>query len=203
MAQGEGLTDTERSHFIEFLQTVDSLEAGQIPVKAVAKSPTLGGGHGPEDGEEITHPYTRLWGEVFRLQYSCLVVSIQHALLTRRVEDGVPGFREDLTAFAIRSLRRVISPVSDLIAKLPLRNGSADLAGPPYDLDPSLLMSHDEAILASVQLKMLDSLEIFYKRIVDSFDATTDPDHESMIKNLRNLDKGRRVLLTPNTPPPA
>lgn len=41
-------------------------------------------------------------------------------------------------------MRRVIGPISEIITTLPLRNdGSADLAGPPYDLDPAVLEPAD------------------------------------------------------------
>ncbi len=81
--QGEGLEDVESSHFEEFLQMVDAFDAGNIAVKPIATSPVVRG-HGDQSGAMVSHPYARLWAEVFNLQYELLVLTIFHALNTPR-----------------------------------------------------------------------------------------------------------------------
>src|SRR6185369_3016867 len=92
------------SHFTEFMEIVKAFEEGNVSVIPMAKSPTLDG----TKGQRITHPYTRLWGEVFKSQYNLLVLSIYHALVTPRPDDGSQGLRAALAATALRGMRRVI-----------------------------------------------------------------------------------------------
>lgn len=196
--QGEGLTSNADSHFFEFLETVNELQ--NLPVKNIAKSPTLGGGHGASGGERITHPYTSLWGRIFVLQYSSLVLSIYFALSTRRREDGEDGLREEVAGLAIQGMRVVIGPVSEIITTLRLRDdGSADLAGPPYDLDPAVLEPADSHVLVARQIEMLNRLETIYAQTAASPDAT--PQHLTMLGNLQNFDRVRREILMPPAPP--
>ena len=195
--QGEGLSDEADSHFQQFIQAVNQL--GNLRVKQIAKSPTLGGGHGPKGGGEITNPYTKLWGKVFALQYSSLVLSIHLALSTRRREDGERGLREELADLTILVMSQVIGPVSELMTTLPLgTHADAGLAGPPYDLDPAVLEPAGAYVLTARLLGMLDELEAVYRQVESAPEAT--PQHQNVLGNLRNFDQQRRDLLAPPTP---
>lgn len=194
--QGEGLQHKEISHFGEFMQMVAAFEAGSISVNPIARSPTLGA-HGGQGGEVISYPYTRCWGEVFSLQYNLLVLSIYHALVTPRPSDGSAGLRDGLIGLALFGMRRVIRSISDLVASLPLRaDGDADLAGPPYDLDPSILESSDDGVLRDRHRRILDQLESVYKVVENSPEFATNPRHSIALANLRAFDKHRRDLFS-------
>jgi rubrerythrin len=199
--QGEGLTDRSRSHFAEFMDMVAAFEAGHIAVIPIATSPTLVA-HEGRGGEVISHPYTRLWGEVFSLQYSLLVLTIYHTLVTPRPSDGSAGLRGALANLALRGMRRVIGPVSDLVASLPLRDdGSSDKAGPPYDLDAAILQSAEDRELVAHHIRMLDRLASVYGVIESSPDFPAHPDHANTLANLRSFDRQRRNLFPPPAPP--
>jgi Ferritin-like len=198
--QGEGLTDRSRSHFAEFMEMVAAFEAGKISVKPIAKSPTLDA-HEGQGSEVISHRYTQLWGEVFSLQYSLLVLTIYHTLVTPRPSDGSAGLRGTLASLALRGMRRVIGPVSALIASLPLRaDGSSDKAGPPYDLDASILQSDADHDLVAQHIRMIDRLATVYSAIESSPDFPSHLDHANILANLRNFDKQRRDLLSSASP---
>jgi rubrerythrin len=201
--QGEGLEDKDASHFGEFMEMVKAFEAGSVTVIPIAKSPTLGA-HGSQGGEVISHPYTQLWGEVFSLQYSLLVLTIYHALVTPRPSDGSIGLRGDLADLAVDGMRMFIGRLSDLMAELPLRNdGSSAMAGPPYDLDPAILESNEDDDLVAQHLRMLDRLTTVYSAIEGSPDFPTHPNHPNRLANLRNYDTRRRNLFPPPAPPTA
>ncbi len=195
--QGEGLQHNDVSHFGEFLEMVAAFEVGSVSVKPIAKSPTLGA-HGGQGGEVISHAYTRRWGEVFSLQYTLLVLTIYHALVTPRPGDGSVGLRDELTSLALRGMRRVIGPVADLVGSLPLRaDGSPNKAGPPYDLDPSILESNDDDDeLRDRHLGLLDRLASIYSAIEASPEFTSHPDHANELANLRTFDRRRRDLFS-------
>ena len=199
--QGEGLTDRSRSHFAEFMEMIAAFEAGNIAVKPIATSPTLDT-HEGQGGEVISYPYTQLWGEVFSLQYSLLVLTVYHTLVTPRSSDGSADLRGALAGLTLRGMRRVIGPVSDLVASLPLRDdGSSDNAGPPYDLDASILQSDEDHELVAQQIRMLDRLASVYAAIESSPDFPSHLDHANTLANLRNFDKQRRDLFPPPAPP--
>ncbi len=199
--QGEGLTDRSHSHFAEFMEMIAAFEAGHISVKPIATSPTLEA-HEGQGGEVISHRYTQLWGEVFSLEYNLLVLTIYHTLVTPRPSDGSAGLRGALANLALRSMRRVIGPVSDIVASLPLRDdGSSDKAGPPYDLDASILQSDEDSALVAQHIRMIDRLASIYGAIESSPDFPSHHNHANTLTNLRNFDKQRRDLLPPPSSP--
>lgn len=191
--QGEGLlTDEAQSHFERFLEIVDAHDSGAFQGAAVASSPTLGQ-HGPAQGTNIDHPYTRLWGTAFSLQYTLVVTSIQDAYRTARTPDGTPGLREGLTGDAVRRMRRVIDEVGTLLASLPLHPEGQALAGAPYDLDPAKL-DQPMAAIAGSHIELLNLLEATYADIESSPDFVSHPDHRNTVANLRKEDRRHRKL---------
>jgi rubrerythrin len=198
--QGEGLDDTIRSHFAEFMEMVKAFEAGNIVVKPIAKSPTLSV-QTIQIGDVIMNPYTKLWCEVFNFQYNLLVLTIYHTFLTVRPDDGSPGLRAALANLALFGMRRVIHPLADLITALDLRaDGSLDKAGPPFNLESEILHSNDDHELVGQHIRLLDSLASVYSDIQSSPDFTSFPDHSNTLANLRNFDKRRRDLFPPSPP---
>lgn len=193
-AQGEGLLNEDaKSHFELFMDLVDAFDKGLVQAKAVAKSPTLGQ-HGPEPGTVIDHPYTRLWGEAFRLQYTLVVLSIQDAFRSPRPVDGSPGVRGGLAQDAVRRMRKVIDDVGDLLAGLPLHATGDAVAGAPYDLDPDVLDQPAPGSIPSSHLALLDQMELAYAAIEASPEFAAHPEHRNVLINLRNEDKRHRKL---------
>ena len=194
--QGEGLQYRNSSHFGEFMEMVAAFEAGSISVQPIATSPTLGA-HGGEGGEVISHPYTRLWGEIFSAQYNLVVLTIYHALITPRPSDGAAGLRGDLADLALRGMRQVIGSVTSLVGSLPMRaDGSPHLAGPPYDLDPSVLESNSDNDLKDQHLHLLERLVSLYAGVEASPEFSARPDDAIELANLRAFDKRRRNLFS-------
>jgi hypothetical protein len=200
--QGEGWSESQDSHFAEFLEFVDAFESGALNplLRPIAQSPTLTEGLGGEQGVVITDPYTMAWGEVFSLQYTLLVLSIQHSLVTRRASDGSPGLREGLADLALRGMRRIIQPVSSILTTLPLHSGDPQAAGPPYDLDPIHLAPGDDGQLRGRHRTCLDRLAVLYTQIETSPEFATHTGHDIAIANLRSFDKRRGALLFPIPP---
>jgi Ferritin-like len=189
--QGEGLTNGGPSHFTEFMAIVAAFEAGIISVKSMPKAPSLIN----EGAGLISHPYTRLWAEVFNSQYNLLVLAIYHALVTPRPDDESQGLRSALAKTSIRSMRRVIHPLADLISSLPLRaDGGPDKAGPSFALEASILNSNNDVALVAQHIRMLDGLKSLYSAIESSPDFPSFPNHANTIANLRNADQALRNL---------
>jgi Ferritin-like len=194
--QGEGLLEAEeQSHFEQFLETVRAFDLGHVPEGTIAVSPTLGQ-HGPAGGTLIDHPYTSLWGTVFHLQYTLVVMSIQDSYRSPRPADGSPGLRGRLSSDAVKRMRRVIDEIGNLLTTLPLNATGTLLAGPPYDLDPDSL-DQPQASLHASHLALLDQLEALYQSIEAAADLATHAGHAGVITNLRKVDRAHRKLFEP------
>lgn len=196
-AQGEGLlNDPATSHFEAFMSLIEALDGGHLSgILPLPTSPTLGQ-HGGEHGITITHTYTKIWGAVFSLQYTLLILSIQHAFLIPRPTDGSQGLRAKLAKSAVQKMRLVLKTVGELIITLPLETGRASLAGPPYDLDPAILESHNLNDLPNQHLALLDALETQYRAIQTHPDYATHQQHAESIEELRAIDSQHRQLMT-------
>jgi hypothetical protein len=199
-AQGEGLEDLENSHFGAFMRLNDAFHAGDVVVRPMATAPTVDAA-APASAAPITHPYSRLWAQVFNTQYELLVVSILHAFATPRSDDGDGGRRQQLATLALGAMRSVIVEVADLIIDLPLRADGSGTAGPPFALDPALLESNDDAQLTARQLGLLDQLGTWYAAIEADPAFTAHPDHANALVNLRKFDARRRNVVAPPPPP--
>jgi rubrerythrin len=199
--QGEGLGDGLQSHFRQFLDMANDFDKGLINSVALATSPNLGTGNGAEGGETITAPYTKLWAEVFALQYGLLLLTIHHTLHIRRHDADAITRRTAIADTNIEGMKTIIRPLLGLVAGLPIHADSAALAGPPFDLDPKLLQSGSEAELAARHLKSLDALKVLYSSIEQSPDFENFPGHDSQLQDLRNFDEEKRDLLTPLVTP--
>jgi hypothetical protein len=199
--QGEGFGGATDTHFEFFLKLAGDFDAGTIETRPLATSPSLGTGTGGESGELITHPYSKLWGEVFSRQYGLLVLTIYHGLRTPR--DSAGELRGGLVDLAFASMRTIIETVSDHLATLPLRAGDAGAvgkpdvpAGPPYDLDPTLLLPPtSEAEISARHLNELSRLAAAYAQIEQAAEFANYPDHANTLADLRGHDQARRELI--------
>ena len=192
--QGEGLESSLDSHFHEFIEMVDAFEAGKIKTKAVATSPDLGTGHGGERPTPITSAFTRLWGRVLSLQYTLIVLSVQHTIRTPRGTLDDPGLRQKIADLALRGMRKIIESISAILTNLPMDDDAATLAGPPFDLDPADLNVSGASALPARHLELLDRLAVLYGEIEQAPNFPNDPAYRIAISNLRNFDKQRRRL---------
>ena len=82
MAQGEGVSASDDSHFEEFLAVLDAVEAGRVTVAPLPCSPFVQGQPRPADPRavQLTHPHTTAWGELLNLVYTHVVGCIANAL---------------------------------------------------------------------------------------------------------------------------
>jgi ferritin-like protein len=200
--QGEGLGGGIDTHFEFFMQMVHDFDAGTLKARQLATSPNLGGGFGGEDGETISHPYTTLWGEVFARQYGLLVLSIYHALRTPR--DSAGDLRNGLVSLAMTVMRTIIEPLSDALGALPLRSNDSGpvgepehRAGPPYDLDPALLLPPaSEAEIVARHLAELSRLKTAYAAIEQANEFVDYPEHANLLVDLRDHDRSREELMS-------
>jgi hypothetical protein len=191
--QGEGFEGDPNSHFHEFIEMVDAFENNKIKVAPIATSPDLGKGHGGEWPTPMTSVFTKLWGDVLSLQYTLIVLSVRHAIVTPHGTDDEPGVRPKIIKLALRGMQTFVGSVSGILVSLPMRDGEAELAGPPFDLDPADI-DGDVKLLPARQLELLDRLEQLYAKIELEPAFSSNSDYETELANLRSFDKQRRRL---------
>ncbi|AMY07015.1 Ferritin-like protein [Luteitalea pratensis] len=162
MAQGEGVSASDDSHFEEFLAVLDAIEAGRVTVAPLPCSPFVQGQPRPADPRavQLTHPYTTAWGELLNLVYTHVVGCIANGL-ARPFGDQT---RAELIDIALTAMRPVLTLLTRQIVKLPIADSpGAPAAGPTFGLlredwpvDPAafevvhrhLLATEDSAIAA-------------------------------------------------------
>lgn len=191
--QGEGFQGAPDSHFREFMELVDAFEKDKIKIKPIATSPDLGNRHGGERPTPITSPFTKLWGKIFSLQYTLILLSIRHAIATPRGTVDHPGMRQKIIGLAMRGMRMIVGSVSEILVSLPLRDGDAQLAGPPFDLNPEDL-NPDVKMLPARHLELLDRLAPLYAEVEQAPEFPNNSNYRTALGNLRNVDKQRRRL---------
>lgn len=133
MAQGEGVSESDDSHFEEFLAVLDAVEAGRVTVAPLPCSPFVQGQPTPGDPRavQLTHPYTTAWGELLNLVYTHVVGCISNALA--RPFGDAP--RSELIDIALTAMRPVLTLLMRQIVKLPVADTpGAGLAGPTFGL---------------------------------------------------------------------
>lgn len=142
--QGEGLGASHSSHFWEFLELVQDLDAGHVSVSNLATTPY--GVHSPplDAGvkTQITNGYTLLWSQLLDLRYTMLVTDVAQCL---SLAFGVP-LRTALSNQAIPSMRNVIAPLCARLSGMSLsEKPDSPLAGPTFGLafDDLPLLSPD------------------------------------------------------------
>ena len=166
MAQGEGVSESDDSHFEEFLAVLDAIEAGRVTVAPLPCSPYVQGQPIPADPRavQLTHPYTTAWGELLNLVYTHVVGCISNAL-TRPFGDEA---RAELIDIALTAMRPVLTLLMRQIVKLPIADSpGAPQAGPTFGLlredwpvDPAAfevvhryLLAAEDGAIAAIQAR--------------------------------------------------
>jgi len=129
-AQGEGIPGSPDSHFAQYLELLDSFEAGEMRVAPLPRTPYVREQTPPEDRfpTEITNSYTRLWGQLFNLQYELSLVDIAWAISQPHDNPA----RTAMIDITVDAMNGVIQPLSKDMTERALDNKYPMKAGPPY-----------------------------------------------------------------------
>jgi hypothetical protein len=185
-AQGEGLPGAANSHFTRFLSLLDSFEAGAVGVKDMPRTPFIAAQPAPEDplGSEITHPYTRLWAELFNLQYEALLVRIAWAISHPHDNPS----RAEMIEILSRVMNQVTQPLSRYLTGRAMNETSAIKAGPAYGLSDET-MPYDVAGFAD----RFQSLNARQTRTVtaiqEAIEFATDGPGKIRLDSVQQLDE--------------
>jgi hypothetical protein len=202
--QGEGLSGCGCSHFQEFMEMADAFDKGEIKALPIAISPFASPDIGGENGTAIKNEYARLWAQVFDSQYTMLVLTLYHAMVTERGDGSAASARRRLIKVAFDSMRRIIEQLSDLLAELPLDQSTNLRAGPSYGLDPMSMPPIPDGTLWNRHRVLLKTLSDLYQKIREHADFSQFPDHDTALTNLENADrKVRETVDAHSTPPPS
>jgi hypothetical protein len=203
--QGEGLGETRDSHFYEFLESLDALEAGTLEVIPLPVNPVARAAPAPDAG--VTTPihsaYARLWAELFDLRYNLLLLDLWHAAST---PSSSPK-RKPLIAFAFANMDFVwrISEQLLLIREL---HGAIDSA-PPFGLKYEDLPSQEPLRWQRHELLLGAQAEVVREiRSSPEFQDCSsgeceilDFDGNICLGNIEQSDAARRALIPPAAPP--
>lgn len=130
--QGEGASDSDKSHFTDFLTVLDNYERNQFDVADMPISPYISELGFPEasKAQEITEPYTILWARLFSFSYELLLLDLGWGLSIPRSQPS----RAKMIDVSINMMRLVLQPIADHLSTLPLTEQRRKEAGPNYQL---------------------------------------------------------------------
>jgi hypothetical protein len=107
--------------------------------------------------------------------------------------------RGSVAGLPVEGMKTIIRSLCPLFADLPLRPNDMANAGPPFDLDPSLLQLAPEEELIERHLTTLEKLSILYKSIEKAPEFNSFPQHKNTLDNLRTFDEQARELFSAPT----
>ena len=143
--QGEAVTfiaaDKEDSHFSRFLAVYRAFSkaARTDLVLPLAKDPRVPGLGSGSEGAVIEHPEAQLWAGLFNLRYRMLLSYLAHAfrLSDDPAQNAGPGQRGQVVNRIYGEMYN-LKAIAGLLVQLPLKNGSAERAGPPFQMPYTL-----------------------------------------------------------------
>jgi hypothetical protein len=202
VAQGEGPAhagETADSHFKRFLNLLDSFESNQLTVKALPRTPLVEGSLAPEDPNAtlITNQYTTLWGRLFNLRYSILLLSIGHALFLPRSNPD----RKVLIDYAQQNMKPVLISLTKQMLGLQLRKEEeGPKAGPTYGLLDETLPDTDRGFWVRHK-KLFDDQIHIVTAIRASPEYAADDDGTICLEAIAEKDGPLTDLLNRRTSP--
>jgi hypothetical protein len=149
--QGEGRGIEPDSHFmrfrsimLDFLKRRDRNGIWEPPTHAVAEDPLIRwpevDDHAP--GNQITHPLSEKWGNMFNLRYRMLLTYLSHSFQLAR--DGTEARLRGAVIHRVFAEMYNIKAVADILVRLPLRDPPDRIrAGPPFQMPYTLAISMD------------------------------------------------------------
>ena len=195
--QGEGLGTTHDSHFFEFLELLDALEAGQLQITALPVNPVARLAPAPDAGTSaaILTPYAKLWAELFDTRYNLLLLDLWHGLATPNTSPtrkGLIGLAYANMHFAWELIEQLIS-IRDMV-------GATD-AAPPFGIQFEDLPEQDtdrwrrhERLLAA-QDEIVQAIRNSPEFQDSSTGDILDFDGSIRIGNIEQSDVVRRTLI--------
>ncbi|WP_321477575.1 ferritin-like domain-containing protein [uncultured Paludibaculum sp.] len=178
-SQGEGPTTDSNSHFWRFLLAYRAYDAEIGPgIAPVATNPSTLGGPG-----RINAARTLAWAKLLNVRYELILLRLLLALQQRRdTPDQTPLGRPQLISAAIYTEMDIgVKPVAARLAQLPIAEGSAEMAGPPYELPAAALPGTDTAIKQRMEELLTESAsQIKALREFTAADAPTADDQSTL-----------------------
>lgn len=194
--QGEGLhlDPALPSHFERFLQMYEEWPEADdwTPSRPVPTDPVPAAPGAPAAPEQISHPASRLWAQLFDLRYRRLLQCLAHSLLVPR--EGTTS-RAFLVEVAFREMTRVLGPVARRLTELPRsaeHPAREQAAGPcfrmPYstdlpDREEDRWRAHDELLTACASVQ---------ERVLAACEEARD---QQLIEELRQADAADRLVI--------
>jgi hypothetical protein len=150
--QGEGRGIEADSHFmrfrsimLDFLKLRGRNSSWTPPTHAVAEDPLIRWPDVGDDapGNQITHPLSEKWGNMFNLRYRMLLTYLSHSFQLAR--DGTEARLRGGIIHRVFAEMYNVKAIAGILVRLPLTNRPRDKcrAGPPFQMPYTLAISMD------------------------------------------------------------
>lgn len=139
--QGERPQDASQpdSHFARFLAIYQQIDEANPPSRAVPRDPTTNAVDA-NGRAVVSHPSAIRWCQLFDLRYRMLLFRLKHAFCVRAGEvTDQPTERGQLIAWTFGEMYN-LRAIAGIIIQIPLGDGSANVAGPPFEMPYTISM---------------------------------------------------------------
>ena len=179
--QGEGRGVEPDSHYMRFRSIMQDLLDGvcKLSTHAMAENPLIRWPDVPDDatGNQITHPLSEKWGNMFNLRYRMLLTYLSHSFQLAR--EGSAARLRGAVIHRVFAEMYNIKAIAGILVRLPLTNWTKrERAGPPFQMPYTLAISMDpmdrwqqHRDLLRGALDLNGVLRGYLKRRVDRIDA--------------------------------
>jgi hypothetical protein len=190
--QGEGIPGGDESHFARYLRLLNRMEAGDVRVRQLARTPYLPGTPAPEDpaAAPLTHPVTANWAELFNLQYEGLLVLIAWSYSKPHGSSA----RANAINLAIDLMNQVIQPLASDLSSRALDEHGPQQAGPTYALRDESMPSDLASFTARFDTLSKSEQETLF-RIKEALNEGDDPVALLRIASIEAYCQQRQQLL--------
>jgi hypothetical protein len=193
--QGEWPEDTpavqEISHFRRFLKVFRAFPpAGNSwsPTWPIPSNPQAPGPYATGAGPEIQNSEAGLWALLFNIRYRMLLTYLAHSFRISS-ESSDMGAANPRSLVIQRTFNEMynLRGIAGVVVQLPLDNsGSADRAGPPFQMPYAMKLPAEEADCWRLHLDLIEAA----KRLLDAIAAIPNNPRAPYAATLRSVDLG-------------
>jgi hypothetical protein len=187
--------DSAPSHFARFLRIFREFPEDEewLPTKKVPVNPVVLTTIGAPDKDEsssdvtpITHPVTKLWAHLFNLRYRSLLVNLLRTFeYPTNVSETSSLTPRGLLIHATFGEMYNLRSLAQILMELPLTETGADqMAGPPFQMPPTLRLPVDPVDRWHVHVDLLEAS----RTLVAQLSKNASGNHAAYLRGLQRAD---------------
>lgn len=181
----------QASHFRRFFNMWKAWpkDGDWSPIRPLADNPTTV--DGLADATYIVEPRARSWAQLLNLRYRMLLTFLAHSFRLSGAAGSTASEARGLVLQATFGEMYNLRVVSNLLVGIPVEEGGANLAGPPFEMPYTLNLPPQEADAWRVHLDLITATA----RLADTLEIGATPEEAAYLTTLRAMDLRKRAAI--------